>query len=288
MKKIVYGLLLSLLPVLGFAHDNTLLTTEISIRPLELGLSAKGGVLGTEAQIEINGKKAVQGMITLTGQMAEDLINEVNKDLEQAGKTTQYVFNKTTDMVVMSGKLAEEILSKSAKNGMKLLQDGSELAQSGARTVYYNTVMLTEMTRVHAKYALEVAADVGGRGLKALYGEVKFISKEAQKLSQDIYSLTVKSIKNSIELSKNLIIQGSDSALALANSALVLVTDTGIYLYNNAGKEVLKVAKMTADGAYELAQDIKSISIDSATAAAHFIKNVYENIPRVSITVEIK
>jgi len=288
MKKLIYGLLLSCLPVVGMAQDKSLMYTEISIKPLEAAFVVKGGVQGTEAQFEVNGKKVTQHLIHITGEVAEDLVNSANAGIKQAGKASLYVFDKSTQMVVFSGDLARTILDESTKNSLKAIQAGSELAASGARTVFYNTVMLTAMARVHAKYALEMAAGVGERALRSLYGNIKYIAKETHEASQKMYAFTISKIKQSIEFSKNLILDGADASVALARASLLFVTDAGVYLYNNASKTILKVASMTATGAIELGKGIQTVTVKGATAAVNLIQNVYEKLPRVSVSVEFQ
>lgn len=288
MKKLICGLFLSCLPVVGFASENSLMTTEISIKPLEVGFSAKSGVLGSEVQFEVNGKKMTQYLISISGEVAEELINTANTGIKEAGKATRYTFQKSTEMIVLSGHLAQEIISESTKNSLKVINKGTELAVNGARTVFYETLMLTALARVKTKYALEMAANVGATAFRSLYGDVKFISNKANEAAQKMYWFTISKIKQSIEFSKNLILDGADMTMALARSTLVFVTDSGAYLYDHTTKNVLKIASMTASGALQLGKNIAVVSLKGASFAGRLIRNVYEHIPQISVSVEVQ
>ncbi len=288
MKKLICGLFLSVLPVVGFASDNSLMSTEISIKPLEVGFSAKSGVLGSEVQFEFNGKKMTQHLIYISGEVAEELVRTANTGIKEAGNVTRYTFQKSTEMIVLSGYLAQEIISESTKNSLKVINNGAELAVNGARTVFYDTLMLTALAKVKTKYALEMAANVGATAFRSLYGEVKFISKKANEVSQKMYWFTIGKIKQSIELSKNLILDGADMTRVLAYSTLVFVTDSGAYLYDHTSKNVLKLASMTASGALKLSKTIAVVSLKGASLAGRLIQNAYEHIPQISISVEIQ
>lgn len=288
MKKLICGLFLSCLPIVGLANDKSLMTTEISIRPLEAALTAKGGVLGTEVQFELNGKKVTQHLIYISGEVAEEVISAANTGIKEAGKATRYAFEKSTEMIVISGDLAQEIISESTKHSLKVLNQGSEFVVNGARTVFYDTLMLTALARVKVKYALEMTADVGAMALRSLYGNVKFIAKNTGAAAQKMYSFTLSKIKQSMEFSKNLVLDGADVTLALAHSTLLFVTDTGVYLYDHATDNILKIASMTVSGAFELGKGIKTVALKGAGAVGNLIQNAYENIPRVSVSIEIQ
>jgi len=292
MKKLIFGILLSFIPVLGMSNERTIMQTEISIRPFEPGFEVTGGVLGAEVQYELNGKQITQDLVSISGDLAEKIVSEANAGLKAAGSTAHYAFDKSSQMLILTGKMAQQLIDENAKKGLKLLKDGSEMTVNGARTVFYNTIELTAVATVKARYALEIAAGVGSNAFHSLYGSVKYVSNKAKETAQDMYSITTNKIRESIEFSKNLVLDGADATLAFLNSTVLFVNDQGVYLYNTTSKNVLKLASMTAEGALRLGNQIETVAVEGAdmfsTAAINLIKNTYEKIPRVSVSIEIQ
>lgn len=287
MKKLMLGLLMALAPALGMANETPFIKTEISIRPLQPGVSVETGVLGQQVFVDVNGRKIIHDAIYLTGAAAKMAVTNANNLLIAAGKTAVYTFDSTRQMIVVTGALATEILKGVGKGASYL---GKEL-YNGAQVVLYETYRLTNITITAVGTGLAEVYAFSSKSLTTVIAKVKIIAAETTDTVKDLASFAYENLRLAAEASINLVVNAASASMTLARAALVLVTDAGMFVYDHAKSGLVQLGTWGKAG-LKLAN--KGIHLGAKATGAvvkvifNSLKAIYSIIPSVRVSIEVQ
>lgn len=289
MRKLLVGALFALLPAIGVQAYPLFSPTEISIRPLQPGLSVETGVLGTEVQFELNGQKVVKKAIYLTGQAASLAIKETNLALKTAGEATRYTFDASKQMIVITGSVAGDLIEKFAKKGFDAAIAGGRLANAGAQAVVYETKELASVSVAYVKLGLVSSVTYLKEGYTHSVAAVRYVAVETAETARDVAIVTYKGLTSAIEFSKELALDARDVTLTVGKATVLYVNDAGLFVYDHSKKAVLQLGSWTVQG-LKLAKEGIIVTAETASKLQKMtlkgLKAIYHHLPRVGVTIE--
>lgn len=279
MKNFLLSAIVALIPAFGFSQ--TLLETEVSIRPLQPGLSVGLGVLGSEIKLNINGAEIIEKAIFITGEKATAIVNHANAALTAAGEVAHYTFDASKQMIVITGKGAAELLNKSAQTGLDLATSGIKLADASAHAILIETTKLANASAKLAEKALVDAYTLTKNGAKKAIAQVKIVTAETAATAKDAAVIAYNGLVKAVNASKNLAIEGADTAIVLSKTAVILVNDTGAYVFNHTKNVLIQIGKWGQNGVEFISEGVEVV-LKSATS---ILKTIYSKLPKVSVSI---
>lgn len=291
MKKLLIGALLAVIPALGINSiaANLAPHTEITIRPLQPGISVESGVLGTEVQFELNGRKIVNQAIYLTGTAAATAVAEANQGLKLAGSAARYTFDASKQMIVITGSTAADLIEKFAKKGLDLASQSGQAVVNGTKAVAYETKELAAVSVAYARLGLVSAVTYAKDGYEKSVAVVKVIAKETSETAKDAAIVTYNAFLKAAQLSKDVALDTRDAAIAAGTAALVYVNDAGVFVYDHSKEALYQIGKLTEKG-LALGQDAIEVTLESASKLQKLtlkgLKSIYKHLPRLGITID--
>jgi hypothetical protein len=292
MKKLIAKTMLAILPFagLGAFAQTTALHNEITIRPLQPGVIVKGGVMGADVVVDINGQKIAKKAIYITGKAAEAVVAGANQAIERTGVVARYGFDASKEMIVVTGDVAEDLIIKFSSESYKVAKASAKVAVNGTKAIVIETEQLTAVSMAYARMAMVSAATYAKQGFGAAMATVRYVEIETTETVKDVAMWTFRGLQKAIEISKDAVVDSAHTALTAAHASIVFVNDAGLFVYDHTKKVVVQLAGWTEQGLHFAKLGVElTLRVANAveTKTLQGIKFIFKHLPRIGISVEI-
>jgi hypothetical protein len=288
MKNLFVKVILAVIAFASVAQAESL-TSEISIRPLQAALKTAIGVKGVKIGLELNGGKAVEEAIYITGEAAKSVIATANSIAKTTKGAVKYTFNEATQMVVLTGRTAKELIKQYGEKALTTGQTAIDFAVANGQAFVYETQSLARYATAYAILALSDAAKCAAAHVKSFYGEVKLVAYETAETAKDAANTVAQALHTALEKSLEIAIDFKNAAQAFAQATVIFVNDAGLFVYDNTKAALYKIGDISAEG-YKFLKEGFLITKDALEALGPAILDgiatVYNALP--SVRVEIR